>query len=240
MKLLATQPTFLPWLGYFDLINDADVVVFLDDVQLERRSWQVRNNIRTAKGLEYISIPVYSKGKRNQLIKDTLINIPEIHLNKIKNKIIHNYSKSKNFEIFFHEFFNIFSKGIKKKKLIDLNCDIIYWICKILKINKKFYFSSKLKLNSKSTLRILEICNNFGAKNYITTSGSENYLAKDKELIKKFDISIYIHNYKHPKYNQNYKPFINFASTIDLIFNEGHNAKKIISSGRSKYKKLII
>ena len=66
MKLLITQPTFLPWIGYFDLISDADVVVFLDDVQFEKRSWQQRNSIVTKNGLEWISIPIKVKGKRNQ------------------------------------------------------------------------------------------------------------------------------------------------------------------------------
>lgn len=37
------QPTYLPYLGYFQLIAQADVLVFLDDVQFARRSWQQRN-----------------------------------------------------------------------------------------------------------------------------------------------------------------------------------------------------
>lgn len=32
------QPTYLPWLGYFDLIDQADIFILLDDVQLTKRS----------------------------------------------------------------------------------------------------------------------------------------------------------------------------------------------------------
>ena len=66
MKLLITQPTFLPWIGYFDLIEKSDLIVFLDDVQFEKRSWQQRNQIKTANGLEWFSIPVFTKGRRLQ------------------------------------------------------------------------------------------------------------------------------------------------------------------------------
>ena len=64
------QPTYLPWLGYFDLIDRASIFVFLDDVQFERRSWQQRNRIISKDEYLTISVPVQKKGKRGQLIKD--------------------------------------------------------------------------------------------------------------------------------------------------------------------------
>jgi len=51
------QPTFLPWIGYFDLIDQVDLFVFYDDVQLTRRSWQVRNRIKSQNGELYLTIP---------------------------------------------------------------------------------------------------------------------------------------------------------------------------------------
>ena len=44
------QPTFIPWIGYFDMIDKVDHFIFLDSIQLTKRSWQVRNKIKTAKG----------------------------------------------------------------------------------------------------------------------------------------------------------------------------------------------
>ena len=74
-KILITQPTFLPWLGYFDLIDQADVLVFLDDVQLDKRSWQTRNKIKLDQVEKWITIPILSKNLSKQKIKDTLINL---------------------------------------------------------------------------------------------------------------------------------------------------------------------
>lgn len=238
MKLLVTQPTFLPWIGYYDLIDDADLIVFLDDVQFERRSWQQRNNIRTIKGLELITVPVISKGKRDQIIKDTKINIKEFNFEKFKKKIILNYGKSKFFKKYSDEFFEVFNKSVCQSYLIKLNYDLIKWTCKILKIKKKIYFSSEFNIESKSTLKILEIAKKLNSKEYITTIGAKPYLKRDIKIIEKFDLNVHVHNYNHPIYNQCFKPFIKYASIIDLIMNEGEKSLDIIKEGRLPYKKL--
>ncbi len=45
MKISIIQPTYLPWSGYFSMIKNADIFVFLDDVQFDKRSWQQRKRI---------------------------------------------------------------------------------------------------------------------------------------------------------------------------------------------------
>ena len=239
MKTLITQPTFLPWIGYFDLISDSDIVVFLDDVQFEKRSWQQRNSIVTQNGLEWISIPVKTKGKRNQLINEVEINNKEINFLKIKKKITQNYSKSKYFKNYEKEFFRIFNNELSKSSLINLNLSLLQWIFKNLKIEKKIYLSSKFKSKKKSTEKIIDICKILKTKNYLSASGSKIYLEKDKEIIKKNKINIFFHNYKHPVYNQCFNSFYKYASIIDLLFNEGPNAYFILKSGGNKYSKLI-
>src|SRR3990167_8474438 len=62
------QPTYLPWMGYFDLMDQCDVFVLLDSVQFERRSWQQRNRIKTPQGELWLTVPVLSKGRREQKI----------------------------------------------------------------------------------------------------------------------------------------------------------------------------
>src|SRR5690242_1978323 len=52
------QPTYLPWIGYFDLMDQVDVFVLLDTVQFVRQSWQNRNRIRTAQGVRWLTVPV--------------------------------------------------------------------------------------------------------------------------------------------------------------------------------------
>ena len=68
------QPTYLPWSGYFGLIESVDIFVILDNVQFEKRSWQQRNQIKTPNGSIWLTVPIFSKGKRDQTIQNTKIN----------------------------------------------------------------------------------------------------------------------------------------------------------------------
>ena len=45
LRIAVMQPTYLPWAGYFNLIEETDAFVFLDDVQFSYQSWQQRNRI---------------------------------------------------------------------------------------------------------------------------------------------------------------------------------------------------
>ena len=101
-KILITQPTFLPWLGYFDLIDQADVLVFLDDVQLDKRSWQTRNRILSSNGNTMLSIPIKKTAQREKIvIKDAKVensfNWQKKHLSSIK----HSYAKTPFFDHIF-------------------------------------------------------------------------------------------------------------------------------------------
>lgn len=66
------QPTYMPWLGYFNMIQQVDVFVFLDSVQVEKRSWQVRNRIKGPDGAVMLTIPI--KAGNSLRICDAQIN----------------------------------------------------------------------------------------------------------------------------------------------------------------------
>ena len=61
MKIAISQPTFLPWAGYFALIDHVDQFIFLDNVQFVRRSWIQRNKIKIQDNEKLISVPVHKK-----------------------------------------------------------------------------------------------------------------------------------------------------------------------------------
>jgi len=73
LKIAINQPTYLPWMGYFDLIDQVDLFVILDNVQFVKQSWQQRNRIKTANGLQWLTVPVIFRGRLGQLIKDVEI-----------------------------------------------------------------------------------------------------------------------------------------------------------------------
>ena len=57
MKIAINQPTYFPWLGYFDLIDQVDTYIFYDDVQIVKQSWGTGNRIMTSSGIQWLSVP---------------------------------------------------------------------------------------------------------------------------------------------------------------------------------------
>ena len=100
------QPTYIPWCGYFALMEYVDTFVILDSVQLAKRSWQMRNRIKTQNGAKMISIPTLTKGKREQLISKAIVNQSSNYANDHLSILKHSYSKSEFFKDYFHQIFN--------------------------------------------------------------------------------------------------------------------------------------
>ena len=118
------QPTFLPYIGFFALIDYVDEFVFLDNVQFDKRSWQQRNFLKGSSKKEIINIPVLTKGKFDQKILDVEIDYTNFKINKLINKIKINYKKSRYLDLYINDIEKIFKKN--HTKLINLNTEIFY------------------------------------------------------------------------------------------------------------------
>ena len=61
-KVAILQSDYIPWKGYFDIIHSVDEFILYDDMQYTRRDWRNRNQIKTANGMLWLTIPVDTKG----------------------------------------------------------------------------------------------------------------------------------------------------------------------------------
>ena len=225
MKISILQPCFLPWLGYFNIIKKSDKVIFLDDVQFDKRSWQQRNQIKTNNGSVFLTIPVFSKNKFYQKIKDVKIDYSNDFIKKHSKSIYHNYSRAKYFDLYFKDLQIIYKK--KYLYLDQLNKMFIFmFLEKVFKIKRNFYNSSDLNLKSKKTDLIVDICKNYNASVYISAPGGKAYL--DENLFKQNKIELIYNEFNHPIYNQISGDFLPNMSVIDLIMNEGPNSCNFI------------
>ena len=227
------QPTYFPWLGYFALIEQVNKFVFLDDVQMEKNSWQIRNKIKTAQGELFLSISrKRNRGDTLLLIKDTELNdLPRWREKHIKTIEI-NYYKSR----FFEEVFPFIRKLIlyETNKLSDYDINIIKSICHKLNINTEFILSSDLKSGGKKDFKVAHICKLINCNKYLSPVGASCYINKENkggEFIKQ-NINLFYQNFVHPEYSQLYGDFISHLSILDLLFNEGFiNSINIIKKG---------
>jgi hypothetical protein len=232
MNLAIMQPTYLPWIGYFDLIDRVDNFILLDDAQFSKQSWQQRNRLKTSKGLEWVTLPVKSRGRLGQSINEVELSnaiVCRKHLKMIEN----NYSKTPFFPLYRDSIRELYQLAENHCRLSPLLTDLIHFIADSLSITTPITLSSSMGLKSEHrSLRIIEICKRFGCNNYISTAGALTYLIDDYQYFDNESFNIWICEYKHPVYTQRYGPFYPFASAVDLLFNEGLESRNIMMSGR--------
>ena len=231
MKVAISQPTYLPWLGYFDLIDQVETFVLLDTVQFEKRSWQQRNRIKAQGGLSLLTVPVAVKGRFEQRIKDVEIESPYFvrkHLGSIET----NYRRAPFFEKYFAELAGILEACVAGTRLADLNIQLVKWLCRTLGVATPLVLASEIPQEGTRSELLLSICRKLKADSYLSALGSADYLLEDVHEFSAAGIEVLFQHYEHPTYRQQFPPFSSHTSAIDLIFNEGEGSLEILRSGR--------
>lgn len=221
------QSNYIPWKGYFDLINLADEFILYDDVQYTRRDWRNRNLIKSPSGPIWLTIPVEVKGKYDQKIIDTKVTDCDWRKRHWKS-ICHNYAKSPYFKEFSPIFESLYLDS-RQSYLSEINYTFITSINSILGITTKISWANDYTLVNGKTERLVDLCGQAHATVYISGPSAKNYIVK--ELFDKNNIQLCWMEYSgYPDYHQLYPPFTHQVSIIDLIFNEGPNAPQFMKS----------
>lgn len=227
-KIAIVQSNYIPWKGYFDLINSVDEFILYDDMQFTKRDWRNRNKIKSKDGLMWLTIPVKVKGKYFQAIKDTEVNDSDWG-RKHWSSIVHCYAKAKHFDLYKEKFEDLFL-NIKSSFLTEINHLYISAICDILNITTTITRSMDYKLiEERRTERLIDLCKQAGGTEYISGPSANSYIDEDKFKESGVGLS-YIDYSDYPEYEQLYPPFCHEVSIIDLIFNMGSEANKYMKS----------
>ncbi len=229
MRVVVLQPSYLPWLGYFDQIERADTFVFYDDVQYDKNSWRNRNRIKTSQGGQWITVPVLTKHRFGANINEIEINNNTPWASKHLKMLAQNYSKGPYFKEYIGLFESIYSR--EWMKLADLDIELVESISKVLGINTEFVLSSELNVKGDRLERLMDICLKLGADRYLTGNSAKDYM--DEEAFAARGIEVEYQDYRHPDYPQLYGEFVSHLSIVDLLFNCGPQSLSIISRGSS-------
>jgi hypothetical protein len=221
------QSSYIPWKGYFDLINMADEFVLYDHVQFTKRDWRNRNRIKTSRGLRWLTIPVQTKGRYRQRILDTRV---EGHgwARKHWTTILHSYGKAPYFENYASRFEQLFLE-CRDRSLSAINHRFLAPICDILGIRTRITWSSSYELADEPSDCLALICEQVGASQYITGPSARSYL--DERLFEKKGIEVRWMDYDgYPEYPQLHGSFEHRVSIVDLIFHTGPDASSYMKS----------
>jgi hypothetical protein len=228
VKVVILQPSYIPWRGYFHQVDKADLFIFYDDVQYDKRGWRNRNRIKTPKGPLWLTIPVHSRGAQVERIPICDIKIcwddpwNQSHWKSIQ----HAYTKAP----FFKRYAALLEQAYSSTPefLADFTCDLTISLARELGIARtRFLRSSELiGIQGEKTARLIAILKQVGATHYISGPSAADYI--EEHQFRQAGIGLEYMVYNYPEYPQLYPPFDPQVTILDLLFMTGPDAMKYI------------
>lgn len=227
-KVAILQSNYIPWKGYFDIINSVDEFILYDDMQYTRRDWRNRNQIKTANGLQWLTIPVDSKGKFFQKINETKVSEHRWageHLHAIRLC----YAHAPYFKEYEPMLEDLYAKAEEMDYLSEINRMFLEQICKVLGIRTQITTSSDYPLAEGKTERLARLVKSAGGSWYLSGPAAKDYI--EDEVFEKEGVSLAYMSYEgYPEYPQLHGEFIHQVSILDLIFMTGPKAPEYMLS----------
>jgi len=218
MKVAIMQPTYLPWLGYFNMMAHADVFVLLDNVQFAKKSWQQRNRIKTQQGELMLTVPVLSAKRFHQLISETLVNTESQFAKKHLKTIQLAYAKAPHLDDHIDHMGALIASG--ETHLARFTGNLIRWFAQTVGIETPIIWGSDLTATGEATALTVNQLVELGADMFIAAEGSRPYVSAEPAFAAA-GIDVVFQDYQHPVYEQLHGPFISHLSALDALLNVG-------------------
>jgi hypothetical protein len=230
-RIAIVQSNYIPWKGYFDLIASVDEFVLYDDAQYTKRDWRNRNRIKTSQGLVWLTIPVLVRGRFDQRVRDAVAADPrwrEKHWRTVRAC----YRKAPFFAHYEGALEALFA-GVEDE-LSAINLHFLSGLCRLLNIPAHLTQSMDYTLDHERTARLVSICRQAGASEYLSGPAARTYL--DERQFREAGITLIYADYSgYPEYAQLYPPFEHRVSVIDLLVHTGPDASRFMLAGSSRH-----
>jgi hypothetical protein len=223
------QPQYLPWPPLLDKAARCDVFVHLDNVQFQKGGVQNRNQIKTAWGPRWLTVPVH--GSRDSLIKDVRIAEPNFARDHART-IRESYARA--------PFLHLFEDGLRpilEKRfefLVDLNLSIMSWMLEVLSIRCEQRLASELNITARKEELPIRICHALGAAVYLSGNGARAY--QDAGQFAASGVQLVYQTARDTTYPQVHagQGFVPDLSALDQILNTGPEARAILVGERQE------
>jgi hypothetical protein len=232
MRVCIIQSCYIPWKGFFDLIGRCDEYVIFDRAQFTKRHWHNRNRIKTANGVQWLTIPVVTKGHFDQPLDEVEIETSgsgkqwaERHWCAIELA----YRRAPFFESFAPTVKSWYERAERESRLTDVNELFLRGIADLLGLKTRFSRDTAYPASGVKTDRLLGIARTAGADRYLSGPSARDYF--DEALFAAAGIATEWMSYDgYPEYLQLYGGFEHAVTVLDLLFNTGAEARRYLRS----------
>ena len=211
------QSNYLPWKGYFDIIRDADLFIFYDDVQFTKNDWRNRNKVKVPGGTAWITVPVGQA--LNRRICD--VQISDHRWQSKHWKTCQQYYGRAPYFGLCEEFLREVYLERRWRSLSELNQHLIVTIARdFLHVTTEFLDSRQYAVTGRRLERLLEILRAAGATRYVSGPAAYGYI--DPDRFAAAGIELVFKSYDgYPEYPQRFPPFEHSVSIVDVLCNTG-------------------
>lgn len=223
--LVVLQPSYLPWLGFFDQVRRCDHFVFYDDVAYDKNGWRNRNRIKTASGPVWLTVPVRTKGRMSQAINEVEIANTLPWARKHLRTIAEAYAGAPHRDAYLPALADLLER--RWDRLADLDIEASRLMCGWFGLERPMYRSSELDIGGDRNSRLLALCRHFGATTYLSGNAAQAYL--DVPLFAAHGIRVEWQSFQHPEYAQQHGPFLPLMSALDLVLNVGEECSAVLA-----------
>lgn len=221
MRLSGHQPVYLPGIILFTKIALSDEFMFVGHCDAGDGSWHNRNYIRGAR----LTVPIKHGGES--------INATEIDGSHWKRKHLRSIELQYSKRPYFHIYFDKLKELIEMdwRTLGPLNMALIELFCIWLRLTSEITDSRDYKITGNKTEMLISMCEESGASEYLSNEGARAYV--DELKMSRSGIRHRWMKFEHPIYDQGDPEFITNLSIIDLLFNCGPEAARIVREAGS-------
>lgn len=225
LKIFAAHPLqYFPAAVCFHKMARVERFVLADDLQFVTYGECNRMRIKTNEGAAWLTVPVLTKGKRGQLIKDVEIDNAMNWRAKHWKTLRCDYGRAPYFEQYADGLEKIFRQ--EWNWLVDLNVATFEFMHCALRMKCAWQLSSEWAITARGTARIVEMGRRLRAEQYLTEHENAKFLQAEK--FAEAEIALAFFTYTPREYHQQYGAFMPRLSALDLLLNEGEEARRFL------------
>jgi len=237
VKVAMMQPTFMPWLGFFELAAVSERFVLLDDFQFSRQSHHQRNRLFLSPGSPGLCVVPVARQEEAFLPLDQVR--PDERSpwrTKLLKRIRQGYSKAP----WFKDIFPLAQRWMEStvgESLAGVNMFLIREVCALLDITPQFQYSSSFPSGSRRSERVLELLRAAQADTYHCARGAYGYMAQDG-LFPAEAVTVLFQDFHPAPYPQAGNPgsFVPRLCALDALMNVGPEAtRKLVLGGTPRW-----
>lgn len=226
MRVCVLQSSYMPWRGFFDLIDSVDVAVIHDHVPYARQDRRNRTRIKTAYGMVWLTVPVQYHAEERQTIDEIVIDESRDWAAGHLERVQANYKTAPFFARYFHFFAEILNR--KHSLLSELNMELLQWGMRELGITTALRSACGLVGSGSRTECVIQILRATGATHCVASPTAKKYL--DARQFEVANIGLAYKSYNYLPYPQLWDTYQPAVSILDTLFMLGPDARAVLKS----------